>query len=491
MYQPNTPPSDSQIDRSLNLNIIAGFFGIIFFIMVTAGPLSLMLTALGASGMAIGATATLVQLGMLVQIPAAFFAERLHHRKPFWATLSIFARGIWVIPGILILLAPEKTGVAIATTLIVCAIFSFVAQMTSPSWFSWMADLVPHNRRDSFWSIRQGYVMAASLLSVAFIGWFLDLFTGETALQGFAWLLIFSACMGILDVVVHWFVYEPPVAPANRSLSILERIKRPLNNKDFLYFTLAMSLWMFGLGLFGPFTNVYLREIFHISYTHISAIQITNMASGVVASFLAGRFVKRVGIRTFTLTMIVAAPFFSLVWFILDPDIILQLPMLGAVSQPVVLLILAGSIAGGIYANIVMLQFNLLTALAPTEGRTMAMAVHWSIIGLISALGPMAGGFIKDLISAKPLALVLPTGVNVSYMQVIMLLHTILIWLAVFPIFRRLTPANDEWPVDKALLHIFIINPLRGLRNINNLNLIATNKARKSLIHIARKRGKK
>jgi hypothetical protein len=42
---------EKELNRSLNLNIAAGVFGILFFMTITAGPLSLMLKELGATAL--------------------------------------------------------------------------------------------------------------------------------------------------------------------------------------------------------------------------------------------------------------------------------------------------------------------------------------------------------------------------------------------------------------------------------------------------------
>ena len=60
--------SPEALNASMRNSIIAGAVGIIFFMVVQNGPIPLLLEQLGAGGIAIGLTATLFQLGMLVQI---------------------------------------------------------------------------------------------------------------------------------------------------------------------------------------------------------------------------------------------------------------------------------------------------------------------------------------------------------------------------------------------------------------------------------------
>ncbi len=138
--------------------------------------------------------------------------------------------------------------------------------------------------------------------------------------------------------------------------------------------------------------NVYLKTTFNISYTHLSSVQIAGMISRVISSFVGGHLIKRVSLRTFGLAMVVMIPLFSVVWFFLDGNSTALFPILGRVPQPVILPCCSSLLAGGIFAAVGLLQLNLLSALSPKEGTTMAMAVHWMLTGTLSALGPLAGG---------------------------------------------------------------------------------------------------
>jgi len=316
--------------------------------------------------------------------------------------------------------------------------------------------------------------MTASVVSVALTGWFLDLFP-ENALTGFGWILIFASLMGVLDIVIHWHVTEPSPTPPNRTLSVAKRILQPLKNRDFLYFTLAMCAWFFAVGVFAPFLNVYLKTTFGITYTHISAIQLAGMISSVVASFIGGRLIERMGLRTYGLAMVVAAPIFSIVWFFLNGDTTGLVPILGVVPQPVMMLCISSLIGGGVYAAVGMLQLNLLSTLAPNEGRTMAMAVHWSLIGILSSAGPIAGGWIKDYFTANPIDSHLYGGTQFSYFHVLLILHGLMTWFLMLPFLVKIQKKDGDWPLERGVLDIFVFTPLRSVRNAYNFNLVAVN----------------
>ena len=189
------PPA--ALKKSLRNITLAGTLGVFFFMIIQNGSIPLMLEKLGAGGIAIGMTSTLFQLGMLIQIPAAFITERLKYRKVFWATTTFVARALFAIPGVYLLLFPDQSTATIWITLVALGGFSFLAQSSSPAWFSWVADLVPDKVRSGFWAKRQGFVMVAGAASVALTGLFLDCFP-DSSTTGFGWVLIFGSVMGCL-----------------------------------------------------------------------------------------------------------------------------------------------------------------------------------------------------------------------------------------------------------------------------------------------------
>jgi MFS family permease len=482
--------TENQIRTSLNNSIIAGAIGVFFFTIIQNGPIPLMLEMLGASGIAIGMTTMLFQLGMLTQIPSALFAERLATRKPFWASTAMIARGAMLIPGIYLLAKPGQTAPVIWITLTCIGFFSFLAQCGGPVWLGWMADLVPEDKRAGFWARRQGVSMIGCVISVALTGWFLDLFP-DSSMAGFGWLLIFASVMGMLDLVVHWFVVEPEPGPTNFNLSPARRIFQPLENRDFLYFTLAMCVWFFGLGFFAPFMNVYLKSAFDVTYTHLSAIQLSGMISSVVSCFVGGYLINRTGLRSFGLAMVITIPLFSIAWFFLDGHATGLLPILGPVPQPVMILCMSSLIAGGVYAAVAMLQLNLVSALSSAEGRTMFMAVHWTLVGFLSALGPIAGGWVKDYFTAHPIPIILYGGTAFSYFHLLILLHGVMIWFVMLPLLLKIQKKEGEWPVQRAVADIFILTPLRSVRNIYSYNLAAVNYGKAIVIKEKKRRGNK
>ena len=474
MSPQNTNPefTEQQIRTGLRTNILAAGFGVIWFVIVQGLPLIMMMEALGATGVMIGMISMLNQAAMLIQIPAALVADRLIHRKPFWFTTVLLARLIWLLPAAMILFWKGSHHAIIIGTLVTVGLSALLIQSSSSSWWSWMADLIPDNLRSRFWNVRQGVCTAIMLATLGAAGWFLDLFP-KGNFTGFGIMLLLGTIFGILESIIHLRVPEPAASPAPAGMSLIERLIRPLKNSNFRYFTLIMCVWFFGAGLIGPFTMVYLKQNFHALYSHLSAIQMAGLLGAIGTSFYTGRLIQRAGIRTFGIVMMLLAPLFHLVWFFLDSSsITLVFPFLGDCTFPrFVFLIACNSLlAGSVYTAVGMYQLNMLTSIVPRDGRTIAMAMHWFLIGTVSATAPLIAGWIKDILEIHPMQVPLYHGTTFSYLHLLLILHASLIWFVALPLAKKLKSVETDMTVVKALSHIFIANPLRMARDIYGFN---------------------
>jgi hypothetical protein len=161
---------------------------------------------------------------------------------------------------------------------------------------------------------------------------------------------------------------------------------------------------------------------------------------------IIGRSIDRFGADRIAAVLFVLGPIGSLVWMFLGPG---RLPV-GALGPlaflwpngfPIaVLVVCLGALAmGGFYGMAHVCQTRLSQAHTPVEGRTISMAVHWSLVGLIAAPAPLIAGWIKDHFPPG-WRTAFPWGGAFDYFQVIILAHAgvaILIALPVLLALRR------------------------------------------------------
>lgn len=103
----------------------------------------------------------------------------------------------------------------------------------------------------------------------------------------------------------------------------------------------------------------------------------------------------------------------------------------------------------------------------------MAMAVHWTMIGILSAAGPVTGGWVKDYFTANPIHIQMYSGTPFSYFQLMVILHNIMIWFIMLPLLMKIKKQDGEWPLERTVTDIFILTPLRSVRNLYSFNLAA------------------
>ena len=439
--------SEGELRRAMRLNITAGMVGMFWGAVAFGVPLPLFMEAIGASGQQLGAIGALRQLAMVAQIPAAFIVERMAARKPLWAGVVFTHRALWAVPALLPLVLPGKLAWYPVITIAALAVGDFLANLGMAPWMSWMADLLPGARSGRFWGTRQRILSASLVVASAVMGLILDHFPASGGLGGFSLVFGIAALAGTADIVIHWRVHEPRPVPHPHVQPVWERLVAPLRDAGFRRLTLALGAWSCAIsmpgisnGLPGFFHVVYLKETFGASYSQASLLLIASAIGGIIWTPWIGHLIDLHGARPIAVRLMRLGSFATLAWFLVSPlRLHLWLPLFGALSipQPVVLMCGASLFIGGLYSGVLLCQLRLSQQHTPTEGRTVHMAVHWSLVGLMASIGPMIAGTIKDHFPSSWHALHLPFGAPFSYFQVIILLQALLIWLVAAPLLRR------------------------------------------------------
>lgn len=460
--------SVAEIRRGLKLNVVAGCLGMGWVAVAFGVTMTMFLEHLGASGLQIGLLVTAQQLAMLVQIPASVVSERMATRKPFWAWVALPHRLLWFVPATVPLWMAEAPAAMIWVVLGVVTVSFVLGQASVPIWFSWMADLVPERWVGRFWGWRQSIVTASFLAVTYGAGRMLDSLARDPdparALSGFSVVFGVAAVLGTADILVHGFVPEPRPHPRVVGQRLLERIRAPFRNRDFLWLTLCMGTWFFSVGVFGSFAMVYLKRSFEASYSQLSALAISASTGAILAGLVLGPLMDRWGARLVGALLLLLGPLLNLVWFLVAPATVeFVIPFAGPISlpQPILLVGSMNLITGALYSGIGLVQIKLLHSFSKSQGRTMAMAAHWTVVGVMGALGPLVGGAVMDWLAHSPLPYRLPSGVPFSWFHVLVLLHVGSATLIALPLLLRIRRPDSEIPLGIALGRLTVGNPLR------------------------------
>ncbi|MDD4098018.1 MAG: MFS transporter [Lentisphaeria bacterium] len=460
------------LQRGMIVNIAAGALGQAWFALALSMPLTMFFERVGASGLVIGLAAMVQNLAMVMQVPSAVLAERVSSRKRFWFAMAFPHRLLWFIPVFLAFFAAPEPSVGWAVLWVV-SISSLLASTCTASWYSWIMDLVPERVRGRFWAFRQSVTMAANLFSMLVAGWLLDATWGGKAssqtMVGFGLVFTLAAVVGCADIVLHMAVPDPEVPRRKSPGRLWQRLSEPFHNRDFLWVTLAFGVWNFSLG-FVRFADVYLKRECAANYSHLSAVAISTALGCVVASFIWSKIMDRIGNRTVCMLMFVAAPVFGLAW-LLAPSVSYRLlfwPWQPVVPGIVLVMCVVNFFAASFYSCTGLVQITLCSASTVKENRTMAMALHWTAVGVMSAAGPVVGGLVMDALEGAQFPFRCPFGLPFTYQQLLVILHMLVGWLVALPLLRQVRRNQHELPVST-----FLGNPLRVFGLVQNIMLFS------------------
>ena len=442
VYQELIDPKGRRISQrdlivSMGVNIVAGSFDSAWFAMTLGMPFTMFMQAIGASGVVIGLVTTVRLLVMTVQIPAALASENLASRKPFFSRFALVHRSLWfVAAGLACWCSPHKWWLPAVLVALVGA-SDLLANASNATWLSWMADLIPLPIAGRFWGIRQSIVTVASLGGLALAGQILDAardpVSGQARPHGFAVVFAVAACFGIVDILIHLFVREPRPAPSESDTAVHQRILAPFANRNFRLLTLSLGAWSFGLSMIGAFALVYLKRDFGVTYSQLAALSIAAALGAILTGYGFGELMDRIGARRLACILIFTAPLPLAGWLCVNHSTVTFGPFV--FPQSIAVLCVAGIASGAIYSAVALCQFRLATELSSPRGRTMSMAVHWSSVGLLAALGPAAGGLVMDYFpSPERLSLIIASGLPFSFYHAQLVLVTALMWLVSLPL---------------------------------------------------------
>jgi MFS family permease len=445
------PISQRDIFVAMGINTLAASFGTVWLAMTYTMPLVMFMQAIGASGLVIGLVTTVRYIAVSAQIPAALASENLLERKPFWSRFALTHRLLWfVIAAMACWCGPSKWWLPMAIIAVVGA-SEALGNASSAPWLSWMADLIPLRIAGRFWGLRQSISTATSLAGLLLAGQILDAtrdpVTGQAQPRGFAIVFGIAACLGVADIVTHHFVREPRPVPTPAGGALHRRIMAPLADRDFRLLTLCLGIWNFGLSMTTAFALVYLKRDFGVTYSQLAALSIAAALGAIISGYGFGDLMDRIGARLLGAILFLATPLSLVFWLFVNRTVIRIGPFL--FPQSIALLCLAGILGGAISSAVCLVQFRLASELTAPRGRTMAMAVHWSFVGILSALGPTVGGLIMDHFpSPQQLDLVIPSGLPFSFYHAQLVLFTLLSWCVALPLLMAIrAPANGNAPL--------------------------------------------
>ena len=467
------PVTERGIRRALNMTILSGVFSNVWTAITVNLPYQMYLSVLQASGKLIGLAGTITSFTMILQLPGAFISEMLKERRPMVVFFAFIQRFLWFIPAFMPLFSRDYKVLAI-TLVAVCVTSMALGNFITGSWLAWMTDLIPNDKAGNYWGRRMTIVMTVYLGTIFLSGYALDILPGiwkDLPLLGFMVVFFTAGVFSMIDIFYQTKTAEVVPEHPNRDKGMLERAMMPFKSKDFLYLTFAFSAWFFLNTIFAAFSYIFIREEYGISYHVISFIAGANILGIVAFSRISGYIIDRLSARNYVIFLIIIEPLVNLYWFFIYPDksFSFSLPYIErtfTIAQPVLVLMIGQFMFGALANAVYMGQMALLGIHAPKHDRSIAMASHNFVVGMVAALGPILAGIFIDHFKAYHTVVL---GADWRYMQLIAAGLAVFAWGAVLPLFLKISVMADELHFKDAVGRLAFYNPIRMARSMYNI----------------------
>ena len=377
-------PGNTHIVRqALCLSIWDGVFANLYSNLTGGVFLVGYMLALHASEVQIGLLATFPLVANVAQLFSAALLVRHGRRRPLALLSGAVARLLWFAIILVSFLAhsvsPEPLVLA---SLALVALSHCGTAVNNLAWVSWMADLVRERIRGRYFSVRNSTVSAVALLATIGGGYFLDAWKvshphGElTALR---WLFFAAIGCGMVSLVIQARIYEPPLREGNEQQLFSQRVRLPLQDRNFrrfLYFRLA---WTLGVYISGPFFAVYMLKYLNLSYATVTSLTILSSVADLLSVRVWGWLSDRYTNRAVLLCCSVFAACIPYGWLFVGPDSVWLLAWL--------------HLQGGLFwSGIHLCTANLLLKIAPENHRSVYYSTLNATEGMVAIVSPIIGG---------------------------------------------------------------------------------------------------
>lgn len=376
--------------RGLDLVIKEGLTAEAMITLTGGTFLTALAVLLGATNFQIGLIAALPSLTNAFQILAIRLLQRYNNRRAISVICNGLARLPLILIGALPLLFTRETTVA---SLIFLLFFHYLfGSIAGPSVNSWFKDLVPENRLGTYFSRRSRMTQTLNVclsLALALLLDYVKGLEGNWELNTYAWMFLAGGGLGLIGT---WFLSRTPEPRTYLpKQNLLQLYKKPFKDSNYRSFLMFHAAWSFSLSIATPFITVFMLKALSLKLSTIIGVTMVSQVAGIMGLKVWGKYADRCSNKT---VLSLAAPLYIIGLFIWP-----LANMTGIFSITIMIVILINILSGIANAGIGLSLTNIGMKLAPRNEAAVYLSAKSMLIAIASALGPLAGGALADLVS--------------------------------------------------------------------------------------------
>jgi MFS family permease len=290
------PPEPSVLRRSLIISACASMFGSMFFTIVQGTVFNFLLEDLSLRDRLPYFTA-LWCIGELGNLVGSWIQNRWGCRKSLFLVTIGGSRLLWLAIGLIPLIRPEWTDpkAAFWWLSILTVSFYFIHAVGGPAWLSWMADLVPSDLSNKYWSLRQVGCSASAIAAGLGTGFYLE---SHRNWAGYAAILCFTTVLGVIDACMFIPVlHRRPKIRAPGSRSMLGEFASRMHHEPFRRLCCIYILWTISNCIMNPTCFYFMRDSVQMGISSIAIANAMSMVTLTVFALLWGKYSDHHGHR--------------------------------------------------------------------------------------------------------------------------------------------------------------------------------------------------
>jgi len=277
--------------------LVAWLFGAAWQSMTTGAALTRYAKSLHVTEFGFGVLAAIPFFAAFAQLPASFLMERYGHRKRIFLTANLIHRGLWLVIAVIPWLLPEgRRPSGLITLMLVSALAS---NITAPSWYSWLSDLLPSRIRGRYLSRRTQAGQIVSLFMTIIVGLALDWSEGVSGLalsRMVSLILAVAAVFGLIDIIFFMRIPDSGGHVKNEQFGVRSMFMEPLRNRSFRYYLGFTSAMTVSVAVVGQFCWLYVFDVVGMSNMQANMMLVTYpMIAALFSVPFWGRMIDRLG----------------------------------------------------------------------------------------------------------------------------------------------------------------------------------------------------
>ncbi|MCX7818172.1 MAG: MFS transporter [Kiritimatiellae bacterium] len=380
-----TAPPPGEPARSLRISIWEGCSSALFGALSGEALVIAFLLALGASDLHLGLYSALGTLATAGGLLGARATGALGRWKPLVIGPSVASR---LCPALAAALpwVPISASARLWTFLALMFISSLLVNFAANPWISWMAALVPPDRRGRYFALRNAIVNGVGMAATYAVGWLATEVRrrGADGAAAVAPFFVASAVFALLTTWLYTRQWEPP-GRVEAPLPMHQMWAAAWAAPAFRRLIVFSAAWALVCGIAAPFFAPHMQRQLQMPLRTVAVYSILAGLTGIAAQPLWGRAADRAGHRPTLVITAAAVAGLPLLWLLAAPGRLWPI-WLDAV------------LTGIAWPGFNLAHFNLALAVAPERHRTACLAVRGLVTGVVQSIAALTGGALAHAI---------------------------------------------------------------------------------------------